>query len=329
LDEDWRKGIMKTRFRTCDHDQDFVRIRDFLVQTWSLADLPLNWRLERWNYARYFVTPMLATYGVGEPDVQAVQEAIRLFDAMTGIWENEAGDVVGVVNIEHADKDHSGWGEAFFQRHPDHDCLLPEMLDFAEANLRNRERNLLFSPIYDHDDAFLAVARERGYQRIEEYALWDSVFAIQGELPDYTLPEGYRLRSMADDNDLNRRRKAFGLGFNHPDPRDWPSLLSYQELQQAPDYRRDLDLYVVAPDGESASFCVAWWDERNHMACLEPVGTVPEHRRKGLARTVVLEAIRRVAKLGAEKVFVGSDQAFYLSLGFEMKYASHHWRKEF
>jgi predicted N-acetyltransferase YhbS len=61
---------------------------------------------------------------------------------------------------------------------------------------------------------------------------------------------------------------------------------------------------------------------------LEPVGTVPEHRRKGLARAVVLEAVRRVAALGAERVFVGSDQQFYLSLGFEMKYAGHHWQKE-
>jgi predicted N-acetyltransferase YhbS len=76
-------------------------------------------------------------------------------------------------------------------------------------------------------------------------------------------------------------------------------------------------------------FCIAWWDEHNRIAMLEPVGTVPEHRRKGLARAVVLEAIRRVAALGVEKVFVGSDQEFYLSLGFELKYARHDWEKEF
>jgi ribosomal protein S18 acetylase RimI-like enzyme len=272
---------------------------------------------------------LLATYGVGEPDAQAVQKAIRLFGEMTGVWENEAGDVVGVVNIEHADRSHRGWGEAFFQRHPDYDFLLPEMLDFAEANLRNRERNLLFIPVYDHDKAFLAVVRARGYQRNDEYTLWDAVFTVRGELPEYTLPEGYRLQSMADDNDLDRRRKAYGLGFNHLDARDWPSLLACQELQQAPDYRRDMDLYVVAPDGEFASFCLAWWDERNRIAALEPVGTVPGHRRKGLARAVVLEAIQRVAALGVEQVFVGSDQAFYLSLGFELTYAGHHWEKEF
>jgi predicted N-acetyltransferase YhbS len=316
---------MTIKFHKYEPDRDFLRVRDFLVDTFSLTDKPLNWRLERWNYARYFVTPLLATDGVGEPDMSAYQAAIRLFDASTGVWENEAGEVAGVVNIEHADKSHSGWGEAFFQHHPDYDFLLPEMLDFAEAKLRNRERNRLFILIYDHDEALQAVAGARGYRRNDEYTRWDSVFTIQGELPGYTLPEGYRLQSMADDNDLERRRKAFGLGFNHIDPHDWPSLLANQELQKAPDYRRDLDLYVVAPDGDFVSFCIVWWDERNRIAMLEPVGTVAEHRRKGLARAVVLEAIRRAAALGAEKVFVGSDQAFYQSLGFKLTYAGHHW----
>ncbi|MEJ2736811.1 MAG: GNAT family N-acetyltransferase [Anaerolineae bacterium] len=320
---------MNARFRTYNADRDFLRIRDFLVETFSLTDQPLNWRLERWNYARYFITPLLATDGVGEPDLGAYQAAIRLFDASTGVWENEAGDVVGVVNIEHADRSHSGWGEAFLQRHPDYTFLLPEMLDFAETHLRNRERNQLFVPIYDDDRAFLEVVGARGYRRNDEYTLWDSVFTVQEELPDYTLPEGYRLQSMADDNDLDRRRKAFGLGFDHPDPRDWPSRLSNQELQKAPDYRRELDLYVIAPGGEFASFCIAWWDQRNRIAMVEPVGTVPEHRRKGLGRAVVLEAIRRVAALGVERVFVGSDQAFYLSLGFELAYAGQHWEKQF
>jgi predicted N-acetyltransferase YhbS len=320
---------MKARFHTYEQSRDFLRIRDFLVETFSLTDSPLNWRLERWNYARYFITPLLATDGVGEPDMDAYEAAIHLFDASTGVWEKKAGDVVGVVNIEHADRSHRGWGEAFFQRHPDYDVLLPDMLDFAEANLRNRERNLLFIPIYDHDAAFQAVVRARGYRRDDEYTLWDSVFAVRGELPAYTLPEGYRLQSMADDNDLDRRRKAFGLGFNHLDPRDWPSLLSSQELQRAPDYRPELDLYVVAPDGEFVSFCIAWWDERNRIASLEPVGTVAEYRRRGLARAVVLEAIRRVAARGAERVFVGSNQAFYLSLGFDLTYAGHHWKRTF
>ena len=189
---------------------------------------------------------------------------------------------------------------------------------------------LVFVPIYDYDKVLIAAVQERGYERSEKYTLWDSVFTIDGEIPGPALPEGYQLRSMADEgSDIDRRRKAFGVAFNHPDPKEWPSRLSYERLQQAPNYRKDLDIYVVAPDGEYVSFCIAWWDSKNRIASLEPVGTAPEYRRKGLAHAAVLEAMRRVAELGAERVFVGSDQEFYLSLGFELTLPAHHWVKKF
>ena len=155
--------------------------------------------------------------------VEGVVEAIQTH--VGRIYLVESNQVV--VNVEHADRSHSGWGEAFFQHHPAHDALLPDMLDFAEAHLRDRERERLFIPIYDHDAALKAVVRARGYRRNDGYTLWDSMYSIRGalggELPANTLPPGYRIQSMADDNDLERRRKAFGLGFNHLDPRDWPS----------------------------------------------------------------------------------------------------------
>jgi len=100
-------------------------------------------------------------------------------------------------------------------------------------------------------------------------------------------------------------------------------------LQQAPNYRADLDIYVAAPGGEYVSFCIGWWDEVNQIASLEPVGTAPEHRRKGLARAAVLEVVRRAADLGARRIFVASDQAFYPNIGFELTLPAHHWVMKF
>jgi predicted N-acetyltransferase YhbS len=87
-------------------------------------------------------------------------------------------------------------------------------------------------------------------------------------------------------------------------------------LQQAPDYRKDQDIVVVAPDGTFASFCLIWFDEPNQLASLEPVGTLPEYRRMGLAREAIYEAIRRVSAKGAERVIVGSSMQFYQDIGF-------------
>lgn len=321
---------MKTILRKYNPETDFIRVRDFLVETFSLTEKPLNWKLERWNYARYYITPMLVTDGVGQPDLNAVEAAIQLWNDSTAVWENEAGDVVGVVNIEHADKTHPGWGEAFCQHHPDYKALLPEILEYAETNLRNPDKNLVVIPIYDYDDAMIAAVQARGYQKKERYTLWDAVYKVANGIPRPTLHEGYNLGSMADgSSDIDKRRKAFGVGFNHPEPKDWPSRISYEGLQQAPNYRTDLDIYVAAPGGEYVSFCIGWWDEVNQIASLEPVGTAPEHRRKGFAHAAVLEVVRRVADLGARRIFVGSDQAFYLSIGFELTLPAHHWVKKF
>ncbi len=228
-----RETTAQVRLRKYRPKQDFLRIRDFLSNTYRAFGEPLNWRIERWNYARYFVTPMLGAYGQKEPTREGSLKAIRC-------WEDTIGS-----------------------------------------------------------------------------------------LPESSLPEGYVLRSMAQENDIELRREVFGRAFNHSDPSEWPSAFSYEELQKAPDYRKDLDLYIVGPDGKYVSCCIVWYDEQNKLGVFEPVGTHPEFRRRGLGREVVLEGIRRVANLGAEKVCVGSGQRFYEAIGFKRKYVSYRWTKRF
>jgi predicted N-acetyltransferase YhbS len=309
-------------------EQDFLRIRDFLVKTYQAFGKPLNWRLERWNYARYFVAPMLGAYGQEEPDPEDSLKAIRFWEDTIGVWENEEHGIVGVVNMEHPDPEHPGFGEAFFQRHPQYSLLLDEMLDYAEATMINKKTNTLYIYIYDHDEPFQALVQQRGYEKDEKDFGYDSEFVIK-DLPEQGLPEGYVIRSMAQENNIELRREIFGRAFNHPDPSEWPSAFSYEELQKAPDYRKDLDLYIVGPDGKYVSCCIVWYDSRNRMGILEPVGTHPDFRGRGLGREVVLEGIRRAAALGAEKVWVGSGQRFYEAIGFQKKYTCYRWTKKF
>jgi predicted N-acetyltransferase YhbS len=314
---------MKVRLRRYEPETDFFRIRDFLVKTYPASGELLNWRIERWNYARHFVAPYLGTSGQ-EPRLEDSLNAIRFWEDAIGVWENDEHGIVGVVNMEHPDPGHPGFGEAFFQRHPQYPFLLAEMLDYAEATLINKETNALHVYIYDHDESFQALVRHRGYEKDEQDSAHDSELVVE-DLPEQRLPEGYEVRSMAQQNDIESRREVFGRAFNHPDPADWPSALAYQELQKAPDYRKDLDLYVVGPDGRHVSCCIVWHDEQNRLGILEPVGTHPDFRSMGLAREVVLEGIRRVASLGAEKVWVGSGQWFYEAIGFQKKCTSYRW----
>ncbi len=320
--------MTKARHRKYKPEQDFIRIRDFLVGTYGSFDKLLNWRIERWNYARYFVAPFLGTYGQKEPNLEDGLKAIRFWEDTIGVWESDDNEIVGVVNMEHPDPGHPGFGEAFLQRHPQYAFLLDEMLDYAEATLVNRKTNTLFIYVYDYDDQLQTLVRQRNFEKDAERVRWDSKFVIR-DLPEQRLPEGYVMQSMAQENNIELRREIFGRAFDHPDRTEWPSAFSYEELQKAPDYRKDLDLYIVGPDGKYGACCIAWYDSHNRMGIFEPVGTHPDSRGLRLGKAVVSEGIRRLAKLGAEKVWVGSGQRFYEAIGFEKTCVSHRWTKKF
>ena len=54
----------------------------------------------------------------------------------------------------------------------------------------------------------------------------------------------------------------------------------------------------------------------------------PDYRRRGLGRAVVFEGIRRCGELGATVAYVGTDMAFYRSLGFRKLFTANCWLKE-
>jgi len=311
---------MKANRIRFNYDRDFMRVRDFLSQTYGHYGHSMNWRIERWEYAFGFVAPFLANWREDPPQQESVDRALALMAAHTGLWETSAGEIAGVVSIEHPDPTHPAFGEFFIQRHPDHLDLFPEMLDYAEQHLVRPENGQLFIYADPEDHDLVDLLKPRGFRANPERAANESQFDLltQPLPPAPSLPEGFEIQSMADENDLAKRCEIFGRGFNHPDPLEWPSILSYASLQQMPDYHPEQDIIITAPDGSFVAFSLIWFDPPNKLASLEPVGTHPDYRRKGLAREAIYEGMRRVRQRGAEKVIVGSDQLFYQAIGFEI-----------
>ena len=71
-------------------------------------------------------------------------------------------------------------------------------------------------------------------------------------------------------------------------------------------YDPELDLVVVAPDGSLAGCCLAWYDATTGVAGIEPLGVVPEHRGRGLAGMLCLEAAERVRRTGGREMFINT-----------------------
>jgi hypothetical protein len=67
---------MRAKLRKYDPERDFLRIRDFLAETYQMSGRLINWRIERWNYARYFVAPFMGAYGSETSDVEGSKQAI-------------------------------------------------------------------------------------------------------------------------------------------------------------------------------------------------------------------------------------------------------------
>ncbi len=298
-------------------DQDFMRIRRFLIDTFPLYGRPFNWLIDRWNFCRYHVLPIHTYYNVqyfGVPvgTARPHRDELPLWEHTIAIWEDGAGEIVGVAHSENEEP-----GEAWLQIHPDYTFLYDDMVSYVEEHLASWFDDRGYVKLYVEEDSELEeVARARGYRKLSarrtphlEYALTD--------LPAPDLPPGFQIRSVAEENDVERRRRAKGLAFGgYYSPIDWPPAAAFREMQRAPDYRPHLDLFVVAPSGEYASFCTIWLDEENEYGVLEPVGTHIEYRKLGLARSLLREAFRRMADHGVRRSYMSSDLDFYRRVGF-------------
>jgi predicted N-acetyltransferase YhbS len=205
------------------------------------------------------------------------------------------------------------------------------MLAYAEAHLWARtEDGHRYLKVYvnDFDRDFATLVKSCGYEQDERFARPLSHRSIPDPFrPDIRLPEGFRLKSLAEENDLARIHRVLWRGFDHEGEPPAEGIEWRRKMQSGPHFRKDLTLIVEAPDGAYATYCGLWVEPKNQIAYVEPLATDPAFRRMGLARAAVLEGLRRSAASGAREAFVGSDQAVYQALGFRKIFTENCWVK--
>jgi len=296
---------MTITMRHCGGPVDFPAISAFLSTLYQPENRDGNWFQPVWEYA--YTHPWF--------DDDAVQRI--------GIWE-ENGAIVGVTMYE------SRLGEAFFQTHPAYTHLQEPMLLYAEEQLTGVSddgRRYLKAYINDFDPAFARIAQGRGYSLAPNSHRPMSQFVIPDPFPPIRLPAGFRLKSLADDNDLVKTDRVLWRGFNHPGepPADGPA--DRMRMQSGPNFRKDLTIVVEAPTGAFVAFSGLWYEPVNRFGYVEPVATDPDYRRMGLGTAAVLEGIRRCGELGATVAYVATDKPFYLAMGFRKLYTQQCWLK--
>lgn len=179
--------------------------------------------------------------------------------------------------------------------------------------------------VLDTDAALTAALHRHGYRAQAGGPFFAHLGLGLEDLPSPRLPAGYRLRPVRGESDAGARAEVHRAAFSRPGmPPSEVTAASYRHVMRAWPYRADLDWLVETTDGTPAAFCLVWLDETNRAAVLEPVGTAPDHRRRGLASAAILAALDAARRHGATtaRVCARGDDAYpsalatYRSLGF-------------
>ncbi len=133
------------------------------------------------------------------------------------------------------------------------------------------------------------------------------------------LPDGFRLvdRAHAEDRPHPMR------------PRNGNDVEG--RLRQCSLYDPELDVGIVAPNGDSAGYALFWNDTVTGVGLLEPMRVEDAYQRRGLARALLAVGLDRLAARGATRLKVGyaTDAArdLYVGAGFRITTTDQTYRR--
>lgn len=251
---------MKATFRAYT-EADFLKVRDFLVGTYSKLGRPNSWTIDRWEFLEFF-----QEVGRGNSE-QRWQDRI-------GLWEYRNGDLAAVACDD---------GNAFFFLDSFEPCdeLMNELFQYAEEHLLKFEGGVSTNhlEIVAGMTGLERVAMNRGYV-CEEWSNNTLSISLDREF-EVEIPSGFTLKSGAGVDDLSKAQGHI-MAFDYENsPSAEITKQNYGNLKNAPDYSPELDLCILNGSGEVVSMCGIWLDEVNKIAILEPVGTHKDYRRRG------------------------------------------------
>ena len=179
-----------------------------------------------------------------------------------------------------------------------------EALEWAETRLeglRHRDERTwsgkLVAGSRQDNAARIAFLERHGFRYRGDFTEVNMFRSLKGPIPEVVVPAGYHVRAVAGGDEIARRALA-----QHEVWEPWAvgdvSDDDYRRLMRMPGYHRDLDVVAVTTDGVIAAYSNGWIDPVNLIGDLGPVGALPAFRRRGLARAVLLEGLRRMRARG-------------------------------
>jgi mycothiol synthase len=220
--------------------------------------------------------------------------------------------------------------------------LLPVMLEWAEDRARTLigtpyERPCWFIITFSGNPQTVKVLEDAGFSCQDDVGenSWSIVWMERPggmAVKDYRVPAGYTVRPLAGAVEVAAYVELHQSVF---ESKNMTAAWRERTLRH-PDYLPELDLVVEAPDGRLAAFCIAWLYKRGNTLTgqIEPLGCHKDYRHLALGRLALVENLRRLNALGAQAVYVDTDNyrntamRLYENVGFEIKRHVHVFRRD-
>jgi ribosomal protein S18 acetylase RimI-like enzyme len=182
-----------------------------------------------------------------------------------------------------------------------------EVLGYAEnstLDLMRRHRiegDRIYGTAHRCDTTRVELLTELGWVRNGKPP-WVVNRALLVDLAEPVVPDGYVIRAVGGLDEASALAEVHAASFGST----WTPKM-YRKVMQSPGYAAEREFIVEAADGTFASFTMTWHDQVNRTGLLEPVGTHPDHRRRGLGKALVLSAMRKMAAEGMKYATVVNE----------------------
>ncbi len=230
--------------------------------------------------------------------------------------------------------------DVYVNLRPGYEFLADAIVEYGETRMPRFDGEKAFV-LFPGQTALIDAAKRRGYALDHEEPEYCFDFATHDL--NRPIPEGFHLIDPPSCDPVKLAR-CFWKGFGHAERApfenwaehvrgdDWNAQRSYygvlgETLAPPPHATYDHNVIIADAAGEYACFSGMWWVAANRLAYMEPLCTIPEYRRRGLAEAALSEHVRRLRPLGARYMTGGGDP-FYRKIGYDRIIRPQYWKKE-
>ncbi len=261
----------------------FESIRTF-IEKLNESHISINYHWSRWEW-------YIARADASISDLENIR-----------IYYNDRDEIIGVLMLED-EKD------VYYYVSDDievKDDILGYILDTPMAKLM----------IEDNDLDMLEMVKETSLVKTDYI---EHMARLKTDHIDFSLSEGFNLHDLNESYDVRKHHLCLWKGFDHKDKISYDEASLHLRKRQisSPHFKKSY-AYVMEKDDQYAAYTSIWYKDSTNIAMLEPVCTIPEFRRMGMARATISKCVEQAIKDGAKEIIVGSNKVFYKHLGFEV-----------